>query len=442
MKNVLVLGAGLVAKPLVRCLLDQPDFHIKVASRTVSKAEALVDNHPRGETEALNVKDSAQLENLISKADVTISLVPYTYHVTVAEFCIKHRKHMVTTSYVSEAMNALNSKAKEVGVLLLNELGLDPGIDHMSAMKIIHEVQNKGGEIVSFESNCGGLPAPEANDNPFGYKFSWSPRGVVMAGRNAAHYLKDGKEVKIVGEDLFDNHWTTPVEELGEFEVYPNRDSMPYVDLYGIQSTKTMFRGTFRNIGWCKTLKKIVELGYLGDEEMSGLGNMSFADLTRKLYNITTNNLKAGIAKFLNIDQDSDIMQRIEWLGLLCDDKLPMDNGSPLDILTVRMLEKMPYKPDERDMIILVHEFLAEYPKENKKEAITSTLIDYGIPNGDSSMSRTVGLPAAIGTKLILTGKIAMTGVHIPVSPEIYKPVLAELEKQGIICKEKAEIVY
>ena len=441
MKNILVLGAGLVAKPLVRYLLEQPDFHVKVASRTVSKAEALVDNHPGGETEALNVKNSAQLEDLISKADLAISLVPYAYHVTVAELCIKHKKHMVTTSYVSDAMNALDQRAKEAGILLLNELGLDPGIDHMSAMKIIHDVQNKGGEIVSFESNCGGLPAPEANTNPFGYKFSWSPRGVVMAGRNAAHYLKDGKEVKIAGEHLFDNHWTTTVEGLGEFEVYPNRDSMPYIELYGIQSTKTMFRGTFRNLGWCKTLKKIVDLGYLSDKELDGLSNVSFAEFTHRLIRASNGNLKEALAKYVKIEKDSDVMQRLEWLGLLSEDKLSLEIGSPLDILTARMLEKMPYQPGERDMIILRHEFLAECPKENRKEAITSTLIDFGIPYGDSSMSRTVGLPAAIGTKFILTGKIALTGVHIPVSAEIYQPVLAELEEQGIVCKEKMETI-
>jgi len=440
MKNVLVLGAGLVARPLVRYLLDQPDFHVKVASRTVSKAEALVGNHPRGETEALNVKNSTQLEDLISHTDVAISLVPYAYHVTVAELCIKHGKHMVTTSYVSDAMNALNAQAKDAGVLLLNELGLDPGIDHMSAMKIIHDVQNKGGEIVSFESNCGGLPAPEANDNPFGYKFSWSPRGVVMAGRNAAKFLKDGKQIDIAGEDLFDHHWTTVVEGLGEFEVYPNRNSMPYIELYGIQSTKTMFRGTFRNMGWCRTLKKIVELGYLDDKEMDDLKNLSFADFTKRLIHATGDSLKTQVATYLNIDEESDVMSRLEWLGLFGDDKLPVESGSPLDVLTARMLEKMPYKPGERDMIILRHEFLAHYAKENRKEAITSTLIDYGIPNGDSSMSRTVGLPAAIGTKLILTGKINLTGVHIPVSPEIYLPILAELEEQGIVCKEKTEV--
>ncbi len=440
MKKVLVLGAGLVAKPLVRYLLDN-GFEVIVASRTVSKAVALIDNHPHGKAETLLVDDNEHLESLIKDADLAISMVPYAYHVAVAKLCIAHKKHMVTTSYVSEAMSALDADAKAAGVVLLNELGLDPGIDHMSAMRIIHDVHDRDGNIVSFESCCGGLPAPEANDNPFGYKFSWSPRGVVMAGRNPGKYLRDGKIVEVAGEDLFDHHWTKTVEDLGELEVYPNRNSVPYINTYSIPETKTMFRGTFRNIGWCRTLKKIVELGLLNDEVQTVTGK-TYADLTTDLINKSADaDLKAETARYLGIDEDSDIMGRLEWLGLFSDDPLPAEEISNLDILTTRMLEKMPYKENERDMIVLHHDFLAEFPDSNKKEKITSTLIDYGIPGGDSSMSRTVGLPAAIGAKLILEGKITLTGVHIPVDPNIYNPALDELETMKIVCVEKTENV-
>ena len=442
MHKVLVLGAGLVSKPLVRYLLEQPDFHVKVASRTVSKAEKLIDNHPDGEAQSLNVKDTTALGKLVQEAGLVVSLLPYVHHVTVAEFCLKHRKSMVTTSYVSEAMRQLNPRAKEVGILILNEIGLDPGIDHMSAMKIIHAVQNSGGEITSFCSYCGGLPAPEANTNPFGYKFSWSPRGVLLAGKNKGRHLKDGEEINIPGGELFDHYSTINIETLGELEYYPNRDSIPYMDTYGIQKTKTMFRATLRNLGWCQTLKKMVELGLLDETEREDLKGLTYAQFIAKLTQSSNGaNLKEELASYLKIDEDSEVMKRFEWLGLLSDEPLPLEKGSAMDILAELMWEKLQYEEGERDMIILHDEFVAEYPKENRKEKIFSTLIDFGIPHGDSSMSRTVSLPAAIGAKLVLEGKIDATGVHIPVNPIIYEPILKELERLGIAFKEKTETI-
>ncbi|MBL7075163.1 saccharopine dehydrogenase NADP-binding domain-containing protein [candidate division KSB1 bacterium] len=439
MKNVLVLGAGLVAKPLVRYLLDQPDFHVKVASRTVSKAEKLVGDHPRGEAQAWNVNDTAELENLIQQADLAISLLPFIHHTTVAELCIRFQKPMVTTSYVSDAMRKLDERAKGASVLILNEIGIDPGIDHMSAMKIIHRVQNEGGEITSFYSYCGGLPAPEANTNPFGYKFSWSPRGVVLAGKNSGRYLKDGKEVFIPGKELFSHYWTITIEGLGDFEAYTNRDSLPYIETYGIDTVKSMYRGTLRNLGWCDTWKKMVDLGLLDEQERDDLQGLSFRDFIRTfIKGEAGGDLKKEIATYLKIDENSEVIKRFEWLGLLSEDPLPLEKGSPLDVLAARLLDKLRYEEGEKDMIILHHEFIAEYPGR-RKEKITSTLIDFGIPGGDSSMSRTVGLPAAIGAKLILQGKIKATGVHIPVNPDIYELVLKELEREGITFKEKSE---
>ena len=438
MKKVLVLGAGLVAKPLVRYLLDQPDFQVTVASRTVSKAEKLVNDHPRGKALPLNVKDTASLKNLIAGADLTISMVPYAHHVTVANLCIEHKKQMVTTSYVSAAMKGLDQKAKDAGVLILNEMGLDPGIDHMSAMRIIHGVQNKGGRIASFYSYCGGLPAPEANTNPWGYKFSWSPRGVVLAGKNAARYLKDKKEVKISSENLFTHFWPMDIEGIPALEAYPNRDSVPYVELYGITNADSMYRGTLRYPGWCQTLKKVVDLGLLDETEQDVKG-LSYGDfLSRLIKKEKSTNIKKNVAGYLKIDENSEPIRRFEWLGLFSHEQIPAEKSSPLDVFANRLLEKLQYQEGERDMIILHHDFMAEYPG-GKKEKIISTLIDYGIPHGDSSMSRTVGLPAAIGATLILNGKIKETGVHIPVTPEIYEPALDELEKLNIVCKEKSQ---
>jgi saccharopine dehydrogenase (NADP+, L-glutamate forming)/spermidine synthase len=439
MKKVLILGAGLVAKPLVRYLLDQPDFEVTVASRTVSKAVKLIDNHPKGTAKSLNLKDEEGLRDEVKNADLVISMVPYTFHTLVAGFCIEFKKQMVTTSYVSDAMKNLDAQAKNAGVIILNEIGLDPGIDHMEAMRIIHEVEAKNGEITSFTSYCGGLPAPEANTNPFGYKFSWSPIGVLLAGKNSARYLKDGNVIDIASEDLFDNYLIMPIETLGEFEGYPNRDSIPYIDLYGIQSTQTMLRGTLRNLGWCSTLKKIVDLGMLEQQEESDWTGCSYSEFMRRIIDAPKgSDIKKAVSSHLNVEEDSDIIQRLDWLGLFSDDTVPVEKGGAIDVLAARMIERMSFDEGERDMIVLEHTFEAAYP-DGQKEKITSTMIDFGIPGGDSAMARTVGLPPAIGTKLILEGKINLTGVHIPVLPDIYKPLLEELKGLNIAFTEKKE---
>jgi len=434
-KKILVLGAGLVSRPLVKYLLDVEGFEVTVASRTVSKAEALVGDHAHGRALPLNVTDTVKLSGLVAEHDLTISLLPYIHHVQVARLCLEHHKHMVTTSYVSDAMRELNGPARDKGLLILNEIGLDPGIDHMSAMRVIHAVQNNGGEIAGFSSYCGGLPAPEANDNPFGYKFSWSPKAVLMAGSNAAKFLKDGEIFDIPGKELFDHYWSVKIEGFEEFEGYPNRDSMPYRELYKIDSTKTMFRGTLRHKGWCATLRKMVQLGLVEDVKRDDLAGLSYVGLTAKLVGRPdTTEIKKHTAAFLNLQESSFVISNLEWLGMFSDDPLP-EGRTVMDVVAARMLDKMEYGPEERDMIILHHEFDAVYP--DHKEKITSTLADYGIPGGDSAMARTVSLPAAIVTRLILEGKIRLTGVQIPVMPEIYEPALKELERLEITCVEK-----
>jgi saccharopine dehydrogenase-like NADP-dependent oxidoreductase len=323
-------------------------------------------------------------------------------------------------------------------VILLNEIGVDPGIDHMSAMKVIHEVERKGGKVTSFKSWTGGFPAPEACDNPFSYKFSWSPKGVLTAGKNPARFLRDGQLVEIPGEELFDNYWPVHIEGLGEFEGYPNRDSMPYTEIYGIQPTKWMFRGTLRYVGWCATLKRVVELGLCEDTPLDPVPE-TFRQLTAQLLQVSPDaDLVQALSTRWDMPADAKPITDLTWLGLLSDEPLPAGTATPIDALAAHMAAKLAYKPGERDMLVMQHEFVAEYA--DHEEAITSTMVDFGIPGGDTSMARTVGLPAAIAVRLILQGQLrGLTGVQVPMIPEIYEPVLEELAELGISLTEKWE---
>ena len=439
-KNVLVLGAGMVSRPMIRYLLEKTDFTVTMASRTVSKAEKIIDGHSQGKAIELNVKDDELLDKLVKDCDLAVSLLPYAYHVKVAKLCIKYKIPMVTTSYVSEEMKALDDDAKEAGILILNESGLDPGIDHMSAMRVIHKVEEKGGKITSFKSSTGALPSHEANTNPFGYKFSWAPRGVLLASKNPSKWLEDGKIRQYPGEELFENYYVQDVPGVGSFENYPNRNSVPYKDIYGLKDSQTVYRGTFRMTGWCETMRKVVALDWLNDKPLENFDGSTYADVTRHLVGAKPDeDLEKATAEFLGLEIYSTVIKRLKWLGLLSNKKLPSDKDNPLDYMNVLTLEKMSLEKSERDMIVMHHEFVAEYP--SKKEYITSTLVDYGIPNDDSAVARTVALPAAIAVKMILDKKINLTGVHIPVKADIYNPILDELEEMNIKFKEEIKTI-
>jgi saccharopine dehydrogenase (NADP+, L-glutamate forming) len=436
MKKILVLGAGLVSRPGVNYLLEQKNLKVTVASRTVSKAEKLVKGHENGRAAAVDVENDEALAALIKEHEIVISLLPWIHHVKVANLCLEHGKNMVTTSYVSEGMKKLDQPVREKGLLFLNEIGVDPGIDHMSAMKIIHAVAAEGGKVLHFHSYCGGLPAPENNDNPFGYKFSWSPRGVVLASRNSARFLENGKIVEIEGKNLFLDPKVEEIEGLGKFEVYPNRDSVPYKDLYGLKDALTVIRGTYRNLGWCATLKKIVDLGLVDETPQTNLKGVTFKKMMADLVGCPADqHVKEATAKKLAIPANSEIIKRLEWLGLFSDEPVPVFENR-LDILSQRLQEKLFFKEGEKDMLILRHRFIIEN-KDKTRDLITSTLIDFGIPFGDSSMARTVSLPMAIATRMIADGLITMKGVQTPVHPEIYEPVLGELETLNIKMVEK-----
>lgn len=435
--RILIFGAGFVAKPMVDYLLNH-NFEVVIASRTLSKAKKLVDNHLNGKAVAFDItKSGDQLEELIIKSDLIVSLLPYSYHVKIAKICILHSKHMVTTSYVSNEMKTLDTRAKKQNITILNEIGVDPGIDHMSAMRIIDRVKANNGKILSFKSNTGGLPAPEANTNPFGYKFSWSPRGVVLAARNPARYKKNGKIIKIKVGSLFKSENIGRInithDNLGEFQYYANRDSLKYMEIYNLPHVETMYRGTLRNIGWCETWDFMYSIGYLDLDTLEDIKGMTYAQLLAKLIGVKGEDLPSEISQKYNLSIEDETISRIKWLGLL-DKKLIPDNHknlSPFDVLVYVLNQKLSYSEGERDMIVMIHDFLTEYP-DGKKEHITSALIQYGIPNGDSSMARTVSLPAAISCRLILENKITQRGVIIPTTPNLYNPILDELKTIGI----------
>jgi saccharopine dehydrogenase (NADP+, L-glutamate forming) len=430
MKKVLILGAGMVVKPIVNYLLSN-EFVVTVASRTKSKADAMIHGHKNGRSVGWVVDDQEMLDKMIQEHDLIVSLLPYAHHVMVAGKCIKYRKNMVTTSYVKPEMKALDEHARNAGIIILNELGLDPGIDHMSAMRIIDTVHSKGGKILEFYSLCGALPAPEACDNPFNYKFSWSPKGVVMASNNDGRFLRHGKEFYVQPVDLFKNPFKVDFPEVGLLEVYPNRDSLPYIELYKIPETKTMFRGTFRHAGWCKSLDAMKRMGLINNDKMDFSG-MTYADFMAKMIDSgNSDNIKQKVSDYLQLPENSTAINAMEWLGFFSNSFMERQVDTPFEITSDIMIEKMKLSPNERDMVVMQHTFLAGYP-DGSKEVIKSRMLDFGTPATDTAVSRTVALPAAVGVEMILQEKIDAKGVHIPVIPEIYNPILDRLENMNI----------
>ncbi len=440
MQKILVLGAGMVAGPLIRYLLER-DYALTVTSLVLEDAVKLIGDDPHGKAMTLDLSDESALLQLVGEHDLVISLVPYSFHPLVAKHCLEKKKNLVTASYVSEEMQAFDKAARDNGLIFLNEIGLDPGIDHMSAMRIIDDVHDRGGKIRHFRSYCGGLPAPEANDNPYGYKFSWAPRGVLMASRNGARYWRDNHEVNVAPEKLFRDMHLLRVDGAGVFEAYPNRDSLEYRDIYGLgDEVRSVFRGTLRYIGWCNTMHNMVKLGMMDIEPRPSAG-MSYADYMRALVEAGPDeDLRVAVANRLGIPADTLPPWNMHWLGLFSRRPIGHDQISPLDALGEIMLDKLTYNPGERDMVVLFHEFKAWFEEDNHYECLTSSLVDFGVRYGDSSMSRTVSLPAAIAARLILEGQITCRGVMRPVIPEIYNPVLDELAKVNIVCAEEKTV--
>ena len=433
MKKILLLGAGMVAKPITDYLLTN-HYQLTIASRTVEKAEKLIKGRTNGKAVAWTVDDLTTLDQMVEEHDLVVSLLPYTFHVTVAKTCIKHKKHMLTTSYVSDEMKALDQAAKNAGILILNEIGVDPGFDHMTAMRIIDKVHADGGKIKEFYSLCGALAAPEEADNPFRYKFSWSPRGVIMAGNNGAKFLKNGEVIEIPTENLFKNPLQIDFPEVGKMEVYPNRDSLAYIELYHLPDVETMFRGTFRYPNWCESMDAMKTLGLVSYEKQN-LEGKTYKEIVAEKIGVYPGNVKEKVAERLNIELCNPAIVAMEWLGYFSNDRIGMKEGSTFDITAELMLKKMMLPEGARDMVIMLHSFLVE-KADGTKEVVKSRLLDFATKE-DTSIARTVALPAAIAVKMILEGEIKDTGVHIPLAKSIYEPVLNELEKLGISMTEE-----
>lgn len=433
MNKVLILGAGMVAKPMVDYFLTH-NIQLTIASRTFEKADKLIGGRKNGSAVVWTVDDTAKLDEMIASHDLVVSLLPYVHHVLVAKACIKHRKNMVSTSYVSTEMKALDNEARKAGIILLNEIGLDPGFDHMTAMRIIDQVQEQGGKIKEFYSLCGALAAPEEADNPFRYKFSWSPRGVIMAGNNSARYLKRGQVVEIAAKDLFKNPMLIDVPGVEEMEVYPNRDSLAYIDLYHLKGIETMYRGTIRYKNWCETMDAFKTLG-LTSTDITSFEGKTYRKVIARCLEVYPANIKEKAAERLRIEIDSPAILAMEWLGYFSDDLVRIAEGSHLDLTTDLMLRKMMLPENARDMVIMLHSFVIEN-SNGTKQVVKSSILDFATEK-DTSIARTVALPAAIAARMILDGKITEKGVQIPTLKNIYEPVLHELEAESIVMKEE-----
>lgn len=424
----------MVAGPIIRHLLSR-GYKVTVASNTPDRAEELVGGHAHGLIIDWSVEDDRLLERMVAEHDLVVSLLPYVFHLKVAEQCIRAGRNMVTTSYVKPEMQALHDDAVRAGIIILNEIGLDPGIDHMSAMRIIDHIHHKGGRVEAFYSICGALPAPESADNPFRYKFSWSPRGVLLAGNNDGRYLKNGSIVEVPTEELFRHIFKLTFKEVGDLEVYPNRNSTDYIDIYGIPEVKTIFRGTFRLPGWCECLDTMKKL-HLLSVEVYGVQGMSRSEFLCDLNHLAGKDVVTEIAAYLGVGKTALPIQALQWLGWLSDEKVGKEESSPFDITADLMLSKMEIGENDRDMVVLQHIFKASYP-DGTSEIIKSSMLDFGSPSSDTAIARTVTLPAAIGVEMILQGKINVKGVYRPVIPEIYGPVLDALVAMGISMKEE-----
>ena len=441
MRNILVIGAGRSASSLIKYLLDKSEkenLHITIADLSVALAQKKTNNHPNARAIAFDILNAEQRKEEIQKAAIVVSMLPAHMHIEVAKDCLTYKKHMVTASYISSAMQELDAQVKESGLVFMNEIGLDPGIDHMSAMKIIDEIRAKGGEMILFESFCGGLVAPESDTNLWNYKFTWNPRNVVLAGQGgAAKFIQEGTYKYIPYNKLFRRTEFLEVEGFGRFEAYANRDSLKYRSVYGLDDALTVYRGTIRRVGYSRAWDILVQLGMTDDSyTIDNSEEMTYREFTNSFLPYhPTDTVEIKLRHAQKIDQDDIIWDKLLELDLFnADKKVELKKATPAQILEKILSESWTLQPEDKDMIVMYHKF--GYVIHNEKKQIDSTMVCIGDDQTYTAMAKTVGLPVAIATLKILNGEIKTPGVQLPISKEIYTPILNELEEYGVIFKE------
>ena len=433
MQRILVVGAGRSASTLIQYLLDhsqENDWQVIVGDYDLSLAKQKVGNHPNGKAIRFDVFDVEQRNDGIRNTDIVVSMLPASMHILLAEDCVFQGKNMVTASYVSEDIAALNDKAVEKGVLLLNEIGLDPGIDHMSAKKVIDDIHNDGGKIHTFKSFCGGLVAPKYDTNPWNYKFTWNPRNVVLAGQGTAQFIRNSQHKYIPYQNLYSRIESINILDAGAFEGYANRDSLEYREAYDLADIPTIFRGTLRRPGYCEAWNVFVQLGITDDTyKVSGLSNMTWRDFINSfLVYDEVKTVEEKLQSYLSLS--SEVMNKLKWLGIFEKVSVGLQDATPAQVLQKLLESKWSLEEEDKDMIVMQHQF--QYQSKGEEKCFHSSFVLEGKDQINTAMSMTVGLPVAIATKLILQNKIQLSGVQIPVMKEVYEPVLEELKSFGI----------
>lgn len=446
MRHILIIGAGRSASSLIKYLLEKSDaenLHLVIADLSVELAARKTAGHKNATAIALDIFNETQRQAEIQKADIVISMLPAHLHIEVAKDCITYKKHMVTASYISEAMAELDATAKENGLVFMNEIGLDPGIDHMSAMKVIDDVRAQGGKMILFESFCGGLVAPESDNNLWNYKFTWAPRNVVLAGSGgAAKFLQEGTYKYIPYHRLFRRTEFLDVEGYGRFEAYANRDSLKYKSVYGLDDALTLFRGTIRRVGFSKAWNMFVQLGMTDDSYVvDDSETMSYREFTNLFLPYhPTDSVEIKLRLQLGIDQDDVMWDKLLELDIFNPNKIVgLKNATPAQILEKILADKWTLAPEDKDMIVMYHKFGFEVNGQQKQ--IDSKMVCIGDDQTYTAMAKTVGLPVAMATLQILNGNITTPGVQLPMKKEVYEPILKELEEYGVVFQEK-EVAY
>ncbi len=431
-KKVAIIGAGKMTKPMADYFMDICGYEIIMADIVPEHALKIINDRELGKFALWSTDDPESIDRVVSEVDIVISMVPKPVHIYVAESCMRNKKSMITTSYEIPELTALDNEAQEKGVLILNELGEDPGIDHLGTQMILDGIREDGGKVISLYSYGCGLPAFEYNRNPIGYKFAWDPLTFFKAAQTTAAYYEHGKRIEVPGDKLFEDFKLVEIADLGIFETYPNKDCYKYLQAFGLIDDTTFYRGLLRFPGYCNKMNKLSALGFYNSNDIQDFKSMTYRDLLADICGSTsTNKLEETVAQYLGLISNADFIHFLKWLGFFEDKEIEIDNGSKLDVLLYKMLKKMSYEPHEKDMIIVHIEAVAEFDS-GKKEKRMATMRVEGIPYGDSAMSRAVALPTAITTKFVLEGKIKASGAQTPVSlPQLYKPLLEELETFG-----------